>query len=70
MEEVQVPTVNDFAFMAENYYTQDQIVEMERCMIKVLGWHTSPPTLAIWSNWYTVQWDLYIETADYAVNHY
>lgn len=70
MEEIYVPGIRDFALTAENYYTCEQIVDLERCMIKVLNWHTTPPTLAIWANWYTVQWDLYIETSAYAINHY
>lgn len=70
MEEVYVPRVKDFALTAENYYTCEQIVEMERTMLNKLQWQTSPPTLIIWANWFTVQWDLYIETSISAINHY
>jgi len=32
MEEIYVPGIRDFALTAENYYTCEQIVDMERCM--------------------------------------
>lgn len=70
MEEVYLPRIKDFAMTAENYYTCEEIVDMERTMLKVQKFQTSPPTMTIWANWFTVQWDLYIETSVNATNHY
>jgi len=35
MEEVYLPRIKDFAMTAENYYTCEEIVDMERTMLKV-----------------------------------
>jgi hypothetical protein len=42
---------------------------MEKLMLKDLGWRTTPPTYAMWANWYMNQWDIYISTNEYAMNH-
>lgn len=70
MEEVYVPKIRAFALTAENFYSIPTIVETEKTMIRVLGWATAPPTLVVWANWYSCQWDLYIETSQYAVTHF
>ena len=69
MEEVYSPRVADFAKSTDNGYNVDQIVKMEKLMLKKLGWRTTPPTYAMWANWYMNQWDIYISTNEYAMNH-
>lgn len=69
MEEVYSPRVADFAKSTDNGYTVQQIVKMEKVMLRELGWRTTPPTYAMWCNWYMNQWDIYINTNEYAVNH-
>lgn len=69
MEEVYSPRVADFAKSTDNGYTPQQIVKMEKLMLKELGWRTTPPTLAMWANWYMNQWDAYFTTNEYAVTH-
>lgn len=69
MEEVYSPRVADFAKSTDNGYTVQQIVKMEKLMLRELGWRITPPTYAMWCNWYMNQWDIYITTNEYAVNH-
>jgi cyclin E len=69
MEEVFSPRVADFAKSTDNGYDVTQIVKMEKLMLKDLGWRTTPPTYAMWANWYMNQWDIYISTNEYAMNH-
>lgn len=38
-------------------------------MLRELGWRTTPPTHAMWANWYMNQWDIYITTNEYAISH-
>lgn len=69
MEECLSPRVADFAKSTDNGYTVKQIIKMEQTMLRELGWRTTPPTYAMWANWYMNQWDIYITTNEYAVNH-
>lgn len=69
MEEVYSPRVADFAKSTDNGYTVNQIVKMEKNMFRELGWYTTPPTNAMWANWYMNQWDIYISTNEYALSH-
>jgi hypothetical protein len=69
MEEVYSPRVADFAKSTDNGYNVEQIVKMEKLMLKELSWRTTPPTYAMWANWYMNQWDIYISTNEYAMNH-
>jgi len=69
MEEVFSPRVADFAKSTDNGYDVTQIVKMEKLMLKDLGWRTTPPTYAMWANWYMNQWDIYISTNEYAMSH-
>lgn len=70
MEEVYSPRVADFAKSTDNGYNAKQIIKMEKLMLKELGWRTTPPTYAMWANWYMNQWDIYIATNEYAMTHH
>jgi hypothetical protein len=69
MEEVYSPRVADFAKSTDNGYEVHQIVAMEKLMLKELQWRTTPPTYAMWANWYMNQWDIYISANEYAKTH-
>jgi len=69
MEEVYSPRVADFAKSTDNGYDPAQIVKMEKIILKELGWKTTPPTYAMWANWYMNQWDIYITTNEYALSN-
>jgi cyclin E len=69
MEEVYSPRVADFAKSTDNGYDVTQIVAMEKTMLRELGWYTTPPTYAMWANWYMNQWDVFISTNEYAKTH-
>ena len=69
MEEVYSPRVADFAKSTDNGYNANQIIKMEKIILRELGWRTTPPTYAMWANWYMNQWDIYITTNEYALNH-
>lgn len=69
MEEVYSPRVADFAKSTDNGYEVHQIVAMEKLMLKELQWRTTPPTYAMWANWYMNQWDIYITANEYAKTH-
>jgi cyclin E len=69
MEEVYSPRVADFAKSTDNGYEVEEIVIMEKLMLKELGWYMTPPTYAMWANWYMNQWDIFISTNEYALSH-
>ena len=70
MEEVYSPRVADFAKSTDNGYNANQIVKMEKIILRELGWRTTPPTYAMWANWYMNQWDIYISTNESAFTHH
>lgn len=67
MEEVYSPRVADFAKSTDNGYDVEQIVKMEKVILRELEWRTTPPTYSMWSNWYMNQWDIYITSNDFAI---
>lgn len=69
MEEVYSPRVSDFAKSTDNGYCAEQIVRMEKIILRELGWALTPPTYAMWANWYMNQWDIYATTNEYALTH-
>lgn len=69
MEEVYSPRVADFAKSTDNGYEVEQIVAMEKLMLKELGWYMTPPTYSMWANWYMNQWDIFINENEYAMTH-
>ena len=52
MEEVLSPKVKDFAKSTDNGYTEEEIVEMEKFMLKKLSYLLVPPTNFMWANWF------------------
>ena len=69
MEEVFCPKVVDFAKSTDNGYSCEQIVKMEMHIAKHLEFQLTPPTLCTWANWYLGQWDVYLETSEFALHH-
>lgn len=69
MEEVFSPRVADFAKSTDNGYDVQQIVKMEKQILRELGWRTTPPTTSMWANWHMSQWDVYLSTNEYALIH-
>ena len=69
MEEVYCPKVADFAKSTDNGYSSEQIVAMEQLIAKQLQFLLTPPTLCTWTNWYMGQWDVYLETNEFAILH-
>ena len=70
LEEVFVPHLSDFAVSASNVFSVETIKKMELFMLKVvkrltqtLKWRINPPTLHMWANWYTCQWDYFLENS-------
>ena len=69
IEEIYPPKVSDFIRSCDDGYTAVEILAQENLLIQKLKWIMNPPTLGTWSNWYLSQWDLYIESAPFAINH-
>lgn len=61
MEEILSPKVQDFVKSTDDGYTQEQIVKIEKEMMRELKWLMTPPTPFMWASWYMNQWDLYID---------
>ena len=61
VEEVFVPTVKIFAKSTNYSSSVLKICDMEREMMKMLGFHLHPVTLISWADWYTKQWDDYAD---------
>ncbi|CAD8050344.1 unnamed protein product [Paramecium primaurelia] len=60
MEEVESKNPQDFE-KASNYgYSIEKIYEMEKEICKILQWHLNIPTINLWIEFYTNQWDNYI----------
>jgi len=61
VEEVFVPTVKVFSKSTNYSSTVRKIVQMEREMMQLLGFHLHPISLISWADWYTKQWDEYAD---------
>lgn len=61
VEEVMLPKVDNMVLAANNTYTASQITKMETNLYFTLSFRITPPTINTWSNWYTAQWDAFIE---------
>ncbi|CAD8048040.1 unnamed protein product [Paramecium sonneborni] len=60
MEEVEAKNPKDFE-KASNYgYSLNKIYEMEKEICKSLQWHLNIPTINLWIEFYTNQWDNFI----------
>ncbi|CAD8072737.1 unnamed protein product [Paramecium sonneborni] len=57
MEEVEAKHVSEFEKAANHGYTIDQIYQMEINICTVLQWHLNLPTINLWIEFYTNQWD-------------
>ena len=60
IEEVYPLKVEEFAKAASNYYPCELILKTELDILHTLKWYINPPTTNMWTNWYLVQWDLYV----------
>ncbi|CAD8153794.1 unnamed protein product [Paramecium pentaurelia] len=60
MEEVEAKHVSEFEKAANHGYTIDQIYQMEIDVCTVLQWHLNLPTINLWIEFYTNQWDNFI----------
>lgn len=69
IEEVYSPRVADFAKSTDNGYNVTQIINMEKVILRELQWKTTPPTYAMWVNWYMHQWDIYITSNEFALSN-
>ena len=61
MEEIISPKVKDFAKSTDDGYTVEEIVTMEKFMVKQLQYLLVPPTSFMWANWFMSQWDLFVD---------
>lgn len=61
MEEILSPKVQDFVKSTDDGYSQEQIVAMEKEMMREMKWLMAPPTPFMWASWYMNQWDIFIE---------
>ncbi|CAD8173932.1 unnamed protein product [Paramecium octaurelia] len=60
MEEVEAKHASEFEKAANHGYTIDQIYQMEIDVCTVLQWHLNLPTINLWIEFYTNQWDNFI----------
>ena len=64
IEEIHAPTIKNFAFTANNSFTEAQIIEMEVLVSKTLGWRLNKMTLAKVFSIASEEWDLYVDSLD------
>ena len=62
IEEVKIPKLKEYTDSIDNYYKIVDIINMEKRICCTLGWKLIPMTISNWLNWYTCQWDLFIDT--------
>ena len=64
IEEIQIPKLIEYAKSIEPNYTDiNSIIMMEQKICSTLKWKLIPITIEIWLNWYTCQWDLYLDSS-------
>lgn len=68
IEEVQIPKLIEYAKATDESYTDVEIIETEKKILKTLQWEIIPITLNTWMNWYICQWDLFLDTFDEMVS--
>lgn len=66
VEEVLLPKVENMVLAANNTYSASQIIKMETSLYFALKFKVTPPTLNMWANWYSSQWDNFINDSQYA----
>ena len=70
IEEVQIPKLSEYAnSISENFNTKD-IIDMEQKLCSSLNWNLISVNINTWLNWYTCQWDLYIDSVDSIKNDF
>ena len=64
IEEVQIPKLIEYSKSIDpNCDDINIIVSMEQKICSALKWKLIPITIEIWLNWYTCQWDLYMDSS-------
>lgn len=63
--EVRIPRLADLGNCAADYYTISEIEAVELDIMKVLGWHLTPPTTFFWVNLYATQWDEFSKDSEF-----
>ena len=64
IEEVQIPKLKEYANSIDEIFDIKDIIEMEQKVCLSLGWKLINVNINTWLNWYTCQWDLYIDSVD------
>ena len=65
IEEVQIPKLVEYAESINDCnYKIDDIINTEKKICGALGWKLIPMTISSWLNWYTCQWDLFVNSVD------
>ena len=64
IEEVQIPKLKEYENSIDKSFKIKDIIEMEKKICSVLGWKLINVNINTWLNWYTCQWDLYIDSVD------
>ena len=62
IEEVQIPKLKEYAGSIDQIFGIKDIIEMEQKICLTLGWKLINTNINTWLNWYTCQWDLYIDS--------
>lgn len=64
LEEVQIPQLIEYSkSIAPKCTDINIIISMEKKICSALKWKLIPITLEIWLNWYTCQWDLFLDSS-------
>ena len=69
MEEVYTPKLESILMATSGLYTEQEFLKFETTMIKRLSMNLSPSTLCLWGNWYSSQWDSFIEESPKLVSN-
>ena len=64
IEEVQIPKLKEYANSIDDCFDIKDIIDMEQKICKSLKWKLISVNINTWLNWYTCQWDLYIDSVD------
>lgn len=61
IEEVLPPTISDWSSSADNGYSINSIISMEKTLLRSLDFKTNPATANNWMSWLMTQWDCFID---------
>ena len=67
IEEVQIPKLEEYAESINDCTKMNKIediINTEKKICRALGWKLIPMTISSWLNWYTCQWDLFVNSID------